>query len=154
MDEPVTKERLGYAVHIISFALFFYVAATIEAPHFSPLIEYLGWILLAFGSLLVALSVATLAHNRGIGLIESGVYGVVRHPMYLGAFVLFFSWIFFHPHWIVVLISSVNMVIVYLFILQGERRNIAKFGDAYRRYMEAVPRMNPLAGSIRRLRRR
>jgi protein-S-isoprenylcysteine O-methyltransferase Ste14 len=49
------------------------------------------------------------------------------------------------------LISAVNIAIVYWFILQGERQNITKFGDAYQRYMESVPRINPLAGLIRRL---
>ena len=71
--------------------------------------------------------------------------------MYLGAMVLFLSWIFFLPHWIIVLISSVNIAIVYWFILQGEHQNITKFGDTYRRYMETVPRINLLAGLIRRL---
>jgi protein-S-isoprenylcysteine O-methyltransferase Ste14 len=71
--------------------------------------------------------------------------------MYLGAMMAFLSWIFFLPHWIIVLISSVNIAIVYWTILRGERQNIAKFGDAYRRYMETVPRINLLAGLIRRL---
>ncbi len=71
--------------------------------------------------------------------------------MYLGAMVLFLSWIFFLPHWIIVLISSVDIAIVYWFILQGERQNITKFGDTYRHYMETVPRLNLLAGLIRRL---
>jgi protein-S-isoprenylcysteine O-methyltransferase Ste14 len=68
--------------------------------------------------------------------------------MYLGAILIFLSWIFFLPHWIIVLISSVNAAIVYWFILQGERQNIAKFGNTYRRYMETVPRMNLLAGLL------
>jgi protein-S-isoprenylcysteine O-methyltransferase Ste14 len=71
--------------------------------------------------------------------------------MYLGAMLLFLSWIFFVPHWIIVLISSVNIAIVYGFILQGERQNITRFGDTYRRYMESVPRINLLAGLVRRL---
>jgi len=35
--------------------------------------------------------------------------------------------------------------------LQGELQNIVKFGDAYRRYMEAVPRINLLIGLLRLL---
>jgi protein-S-isoprenylcysteine O-methyltransferase Ste14 len=97
------------------------------------------------------LSIATFVSNREAGLIEWGIYGIIRHPMYLGAMVLFLSWIFFHPHWIIVLISSVNIAIVYWFILQGERQNITKFGDTYKHYMETVPKINLLAGLIRRL---
>jgi protein-S-isoprenylcysteine O-methyltransferase Ste14 len=146
-----TKETLGYVVNGLSFALFFYLASTLDLPDVSPPIEYLAWILLGLGLVLIVLSIATLVSNREAGLIEWGIYGIVRHPMYLGAMLLFLSWVFFLPHWTIVLISSANIAIVYWFILQGERQNITKFGDTYRRYMETVPRINLLAGLIRRL---
>jgi len=146
-----TKETFGYVVNGLSIALFFYLASTLEIPSVSLPIKYLAWILLGLGVVLIVLSTATLVSNRKAGLIEWGVYGVVRHPMYLGAMAAFLSWIFFHPHWIIVLISSVNMAIVYWFTLQGERQNITKFGDTYRRYMETVPRINLLAGLLRSL---
>ncbi len=71
--------------------------------------------------------------------------------MYLGAMLCFLSYFFFCPHWLVLLISSANTAIVYGFILQGEQQNVIKFGDAYRRYMENVPRINLLVGLLRRL---
>jgi protein-S-isoprenylcysteine O-methyltransferase Ste14 len=146
-----TIEILGYAVNGLSLALFFYLASALDVFYVSPAIKYLAWILLGFGLVLIVLSIATLVGHREAGLIEWGIYGIVRHPMYLGAMMLFLSWIFFVPHWIVVLVSLVNIVIVYGFILQGERQNIAKFGDPYRRYMETVPRINLLTGLIKRL---
>jgi len=146
-----TKEILGYAVNGLSFVLFFYLASILDVSGVSPLIKYLAWVLFGSGLVLIVLSIATLVSNREAGLIEWGIYGIVRHPMYLGAMVLFLAWIFFLPHWIIVLISSVNIAIVYWFILQGERQNIAKFGDTYRCYMETVPRINLLAGLIIRL---
>jgi protein-S-isoprenylcysteine O-methyltransferase Ste14 len=149
-----TKETLGYVVNGLSIALFFCLASILDVPDVSPLIKYVAWILFGCGLVLIVLSIATLVRNWGAGLIEWGIYGIVRHPMYLGATVLFLSWIFFVPHWIIVLISSVNIAIVYWFILQGERQNITRFGDTYRRYMETVPRINLLAGLIRRLQRK
>jgi protein-S-isoprenylcysteine O-methyltransferase Ste14 len=146
-----TIEILGYAVNGLSLALFFYLASALDVLYVSPAIKYLAWLLLSLGLVLIALSIATLASHQEAGLIEWGIYGIVRHPMYLGGMVLFLSWIFFRPHWITVLISSANIAIVYGFILQGERQNITKFGDPYRRYMESVPRVNLLAGLIRRL---
>ena len=145
------KETLGYVVNGLSLASYFYLAFTLHLPDVAPLVEYLAWVLLGFGFVLVVLSIATLAGNREAGLIQWGIYGLVRHPMYLGAMLLFLSWTFFLPHWVIALISSVNIAIVYWFILQGEGQNIARFGDAYRRYMETVPRINLLAGLIRRL---
>jgi protein-S-isoprenylcysteine O-methyltransferase Ste14 len=73
--------------------------------------------------------------------------------MYLGAILLFLTWAVFLPHWIIVLISISNAAIVYWFMLEGERHNITKYGDTYRRYMIKVPRMNILAGIIRSLKR-
>jgi len=146
-----TKETLGLVVNGLSIAFLFYLAFRLDVPDVSPPVQYVAWILFGLGLVLVVLSIITLVSNREAGLIEWGIYGMVRHPMYLGAMLLFLSWIFFLPHWIVVLISAVNIAIVYWFILQGERQNITKFGDAYKRYMESVPRINLLAGLIRRL---
>jgi protein-S-isoprenylcysteine O-methyltransferase Ste14 len=146
-----TKETSGYVVNGLSFALFFYLASILDVPDVSPPIKYLAWIILGFGLVLVVLSVVTLVSNREAGLVKWGIYGIVRHPMYLGAMVCFFSWIFFLPHWTIASISSVNIAIIYWQILQGERQNITKFGDTYRRYMETVPRINLLAGLVRYL---
>jgi protein-S-isoprenylcysteine O-methyltransferase Ste14 len=152
-----TKETLGYVVNGLSVVLFFYLVSIIDVPDVSPvspLIIYLAWVLFGLGLVLIVLSIATLVSHREVGLIEWGIYGIVRHPMYLGAMVLFLSWILFLPHWIIVLISSLNIAIVYWSILQGEHQNITKFGDPYVRYMETVPRINLLAGLIRRLQRK
>ena len=107
------KETFGYIVNVLSFALFFYLTTTLDVLYVSPPFKYLAWILLGFCVVLVVLSIATFVSNREAGLIERGIYGIVRHPMYLGAMVLFLSWFFFFPHWIIALISFVNIVIVY-----------------------------------------
>jgi len=147
----MTLETLGYIVHVLSFASFFYLASTVDVLPLSPTIQFFAWVLLCSGLILIMLSIIALSRNRGEGLIERGIYGVVRHPMYLGAIVLFLSWIFFFLHWSIVLLSAVNITIVYAFILQGERQNITKFGDVYKHYMESVPRINLFAGLVRRL---
>lgn len=77
-------------------------------------------------------------------LITTGVYGVVRHPMYLGA-ILFFT---FEPR------ISVNgltvTVLADLYFIWGafieERRFLRIFGDQYREYMKKVPRLIPKLG--------
>jgi protein-S-isoprenylcysteine O-methyltransferase Ste14 len=48
----------------------------------------------------------------------------------------------------------VAIVCCYLIILSSDERNIEKFGDDYKRYMQRVPRMNPLLGVFRLLRRK
>jgi protein-S-isoprenylcysteine O-methyltransferase Ste14 len=146
-----TKETLGYVINGLSIAALFFLASTLDVSLSLPLVKYLAWILLGFGIFLIVLSTVTLIRHRQEGLIARGVYGIVRHPMYLGAMVIFLSWVFFLPHWVILLISSVNIAIVYWYILQGERRNIEKFGSAYKRYMQAIPRINLMAGLLRRV---
>jgi protein-S-isoprenylcysteine O-methyltransferase Ste14 len=146
-----TKEMIGYIINGSSVALFIYLVFTFDVPDSLRPLRYFGWILLGFGVSLVVLSIVALIRNQGADLIEQGIYGIVRHPMYLGAMVCFLSYFFFHPHWLILLISSANIAIVYWFILQGEQQNITKFDAAYKRYMETVPRINLLAGIFRRL---
>jgi protein-S-isoprenylcysteine O-methyltransferase Ste14 len=105
------------------------------------------------GLFLIAVSTYTLISNRGKGLIDWGIYGIVRHPMYVGAILAFLSWVFFIPHWLTLIISVINIVIVYLFIIQGERRNIELFGSDYESYMEDVPRVDFITGFIKSIRR-
>lgn len=143
-----TTEVLVYGVNAISIGLFFYLSTVLDAPGHPLAIRYLAWLVLGLGFVLLVLSTATLIARREAGLIEGGIYGVVRHPMYLGAALMFLSWTLFVPHWIVLLISCSNVAVVYWFMLLGERRNIAKFGDPYARYMRTVPRLNLLAGLI------
>jgi len=144
-----TLETLGYTVNALSMALFVYLVFALDAPDALRPLRYGGWLLLGCGMGLVVLSIVALARNRGVGLIYWGIYGIVRHPMYLGAMICYLSFFFFHPHWLILLMSAANIAIVYCFILQGEQQNIARFGEAYRRYMDRVPRINLLVGILR-----
>ena len=130
-----TKDTIGYIVNGFSIALFIYLVSTLDVPGSLRPLRYFGWILLGFGIGLIVLSIVALVRTHGAGLSEQGIYGIVRHPMYLGAMICFLSYFFFHPHWLILLISSANIAVVYWFILQGEQQEITRFGDAYRRYM-------------------
>jgi len=124
---------------------------------FPPIIEELvavGYTILGIGAVFYVLSVLTLRRKGVSRIVDSGIYGVVRHPMYLGAIIMFFSHIFLSQSWIVAIGTIVAIVCCYLIILSGDERNIEKFGDDYKHYMQKVPRMNLLLGLIRLLRRK
>lgn len=85
------------------------------------------------------------------GLVTSGVYGLVRHPMYLAGILVFL----FEP---VVTVNSLSLrVPAIAYFLFGafieERRFLRDFGDDYRAYREEVPRLNIIAGIARKMRR-
>lgn len=74
-------------------------------------------------------------------LVRTGVYGIVRHPMYLAGLVIFT----FNP---IITVNGLTVtVLADLYFLYGvfieERRFLRLFGDEYREYRRQVPRLMP-----------
>jgi protein-S-isoprenylcysteine O-methyltransferase Ste14 len=148
------KTRDNILMIILGIAFFLnIVAINLFPPTIKELVD-VGWIIFGVGAFFYVLSVFTLRRKGVSNIVDSGVYGIVRHPMYLGAMLMFFSHIFLGQNWIVAIGTIVAIACCYLIILSGDQRNIEKFGDDYRHYMEKVPRTNLLLGIIRLLRRR
>ena len=87
-------------------------------------------------------------------LVDTGIYALVRHPLYLGWILMYLVILLFNPNWILAIIGILGIACVYLFTRQEDQLLVAKFGEPYRRYMQTVPRLNLLAGIFRRLRDR
>ncbi|KJR40911.1 NnrU [Candidatus Magnetoovum chiemensis] len=82
-------------------------------------------------------------------LITSGVYGLVRHPLYLGG-ILFVT---FNTHLSVNYIALSILADIY-FIFGGiieERRFVNKYGQAYIQYQRDVPQFIPFLYKLTRL---
>lgn len=123
-------------------------------PNNVEVLLYIGWIFWIVGITLIILSYFIIYRKVKV-LVDSGIHGVVRHPMYLGwILAIFVATIFIHQHWLFVVIGIPGIASVYLISRQEEQLNIEKFGDDYRLYMQKVPRMNLLLGVIRLARRR
>lgn len=111
---------------------------------------YIGWIFWAVGMALIILSYYYIFFRKVKVLVDSGIYAIVRHPLYLGWILpIFVATIFLYQHWLFVIIGIPGIASVYLISRQEEHLNIERFGDAYRRYMQSVPRMNLLVGVTR-----
>jgi protein-S-isoprenylcysteine O-methyltransferase Ste14 len=116
-------------------------------------LEYVGWTVWMIGIVFVFLSYHYIYYRKVKVLVDSGIYAVVRHPMYLGwVLALFVATIFLYQHWLFVIIGILGIASVYLISREEEYSNIEKFGDEYKRYMNRVPRANFLLGIIRHLR--
>jgi protein-S-isoprenylcysteine O-methyltransferase Ste14 len=145
------------ALLLVQFALLWVLQASVDVKG----LETLAWAVWLVAVTLIALSLLTL-HRRGQArpgrdcveteaLVDTGVYALVRNPMYLGWNLMYLAVALFKPHWILAALGLVGVACVYSFTLQEERLLVGKFGDAYRRYMQAVPRFNLVAGAIRLL---
>jgi len=123
---------------------------------------YFGWIVFA-ASLLFFFSPVIYFRKRGkpaegkgimdtTVVVESGTYGIVRHPQFLGAILTVCASILITQHWFFALIGIFIVGITPKWIREAEANLILKFGDDYKRYMQKVPRMNFILGLVRLLR--
>ena len=139
---------------ILGIAFFLNIIVMNLFPSTIEELVLVGYIILGIGALFFVLSVFTLRRKGTSNVVDSGIYGVVRHPMYLGGIVMFFSHILLGQNWIVAISTIVAIACCYLIILSEDQRNIEKFGDEYIVYMQSVPRMNLLLGIVKSLMRR
>jgi protein-S-isoprenylcysteine O-methyltransferase Ste14 len=132
--------------------------------NFYPALFVVGWVVWAFGMVLVMAPIVTFQRRGGVSkgksfvhttrLVDTGLYSLVRHPQYLGGiFAVFITTLVWYPHWLFGLLGAVGTVVLYLSAREEDQRLVRQFGDDYVRYMQRVPRMNILLGVVRRLRR-
>jgi protein-S-isoprenylcysteine O-methyltransferase Ste14 len=136
---------------------------TVGSPIWVALV-YVGWVVLIAGFGLIALPLVLLPRkgkaSRGGGVtqtttvVTSGVYSVVRHPLYLGWMLAYVALVLCAQHWLVAVVAAAGIASVYLICVQEDRRLLAKFGEEYARYQRSVPRVNLLLGIVQLLRRR
>jgi protein-S-isoprenylcysteine O-methyltransferase Ste14 len=81
-------------------------------------------------------------------LVETGIYSVVRHPQYITFILWAIAGMLVFQHWIVVLIGIPIIPLTYIDIIKADHNAIETFGEAYKRYMNKVPRVNFLRGII------
>lgn len=127
-------------------------------------IIHLGWVILWISAVFGCLPIFAFRKWGGVSkekeyihttaLVDRGMYAILRHPQYLSFMLIGLALPLIAQHWLIALLGAVVIVLTYLMILDEEKSNIEKFGDAYRAYMQRVPRLNFLLGLVRWMRRR
>jgi protein-S-isoprenylcysteine O-methyltransferase Ste14 len=87
-------------------------------------------------------------------LVDRGVYAIVRHPQYLAGILVSVALPLISQHWAVALTGVVAAVTDYISMIYEDASAVEKFGEAYRDYMQRVPRANFLLGVVRLLQRK
>lgn len=168
MRQANVKETFWMAVlTILCIACFpvnpLVLTGLLEPGYYLPLF-ILGWIVWAIGMILVMMPIIMFPRRGGVPkgktfvhttrLVDTGVYGVVRHPQYLGGILAIFVTTFLlYPHWLFAVLGVPGAVILYWSTRYEESRLIERFGSDYQAYMQRVPRMNLILGIIRSYRR-
>ena len=129
----------------------------------SEALQWAGWICLWASAIFAILPIITFRRKGGVpqgesymkttALVDSSVYAIVRHPqggtawLLINLGVILVAW-----HWTSVVLGLVSMSLAYADTFKADQSCIEKFGDAYQRYMQRVPRVNFVAGILRLLR--
>ena len=81
-------------------------------------------------------------------VVDAGLYGIVRHPQYLGCMLMMFASVLVSQHWLSTIIGVPIALWIYTEIPKEEEGLLLKFGDEYRNYMKRVPRLNIILGLL------
>lgn len=86
----------------------------------------------------------TLQTRERHGLITSGVYSRVRHPMYSSMFLLGIAQVLFLPNWIAGPAYLLSFGVLYIFRVRAEERlMLDRFGTEYEQYIQRSGRLTP-----------
>ena len=154
---PYLLSSLAGVLTIVQIALAFFLYQS--GP---DILKWAGWVCLWVSGFFGVLPIITFRRRGGVPrgesyikttvLVDTGVYAIVRHPQGGTAWLLInLGVMLIAQHWSSVILGLVSMALVYADTFKVDQDCIEKFGDAYRQYMERVPRVNPLLGLIRML---
>lgn len=148
---------LGIQLAVVAFVAVYAVRgpAAVGAWDVPPVVVWLG-LLLAFGGLaLVALAQRQMGASFRIGiddvetpLVESGLFGVVRNPIFTGVLVLLAGVALAVPCLWSILLWVAGATAVGRQTRLEERHLLAMHGDAYRAYAARVGRFLPGIGRL------
>lgn len=119
---------------------------------FVPALAWLGLLPLAGALWLFYRSHVDLGRNWSVtltlrerhALITTGVYRLVRHPMYTSFFLLGLAQLLLLPNWFAGLCGPAGAGALYAFrVFREERMMLECFGDEYRAYMARTKRLIP-----------
>ena len=82
------------------------------------------------------------------GVIRKGVFGIIRHPIYMSEILLYLGLLFFSTSLAAVGVWIIGIAFLHYISRHEEKLLLERFGDEYRQYMKDVPMYIP------RLRRR
>ena len=161
---PVARQRLLGEVFMaiglgIMYSMIVLGAMLWDSPDIMPL-RYAGYALFAVGAAFIIPAFVGLSRKGKpesgweptTELIQSGVYRIVRDPLYLGSAVFALGLIFVFQ---TIAAAVMGVVSIACFIVASYKEiefNVNKFGDAYRGYMHRVPMWNVFR-HLKRLRR-
>jgi len=76
-------------------------------------------------------------------LVTDGIYKHIRHPQYVGLFLILFGWLLHWPTLLTLILFPILVGVYYRLALREEAEMTAGFGAEYENYMKQTPRFIP-----------
>jgi protein-S-isoprenylcysteine O-methyltransferase Ste14 len=89
------------------------------------------------------LSLKVSETHRPVEVVSGGVYGLVRHPQYLGGVMGHLGVSLLLSSRDSLLVTPIVVCVVYLICWKEEKELVREFGDEYREYQRSVPMLIP-----------
>jgi protein-S-isoprenylcysteine O-methyltransferase Ste14 len=103
-----------------------------------------GWACFTVGVFIRFWATLYIGGRKSTSIICQGPYSITRNPLYWGTMLVLVSQGFFYHNLIFALGLIPPFFIYYFGVIPAEERHLlVKFGDDYRAYCEAVPRIGP-----------
>ena len=112
---------------------------------------YVGLMIFIIGLAMQVLTTISVANTPSDKPVTKGPYRISRHPIYFGSFLILVGMGIASASWVVLLCALLWIAFFYIVVPAEERFCCAKYGDAYREYMNTTPRWIgiPKSGSSR-----
>lgn len=155
-QRPVGRQRLGLA-GVMGLALFlvwflpYGDRRGLLTFTGADALRYLGLLLYFAGSVIVLFALRALGRQYsayvtvqdGHQLVQSGIYGVIRHPIYLRALLVSVGLPLVFRSWLVLVLLPLVSVFVALRIRQEEKLLAEQFGEQFEAYRRRTWRLVP-----------
>ncbi len=156
---PALKERLACEIygHAGTATFFTLLVLGFGIPQLWDIfpdifwLEIIGFILFIPAAFLIASSfialkrkgkAKTLAPSEPVTLVDTGIYGIVRHPMLLGTAAWSFALILVFQSAFSIVLGVIAIFLLWMASKSEDKFDIKKFGDSYKEYMTKVPMWN------------
>ena len=127
--------------NIISFLFFALIVYSIFLPlKLGTDWFYAGFLIYLLGAIIETLAMLDFFTTPVDKPVTKGVYRISRNPMYLGMFLIFIGTGIACASWIFLLLTVVLIILIHISVISEERWCLEKYGDAYREYMNRIPR--------------
>jgi protein-S-isoprenylcysteine O-methyltransferase Ste14 len=143
LNPPLLILAFSEGHHII--ASYMPIWASLEVSLFGILIEGLGGALTLMGrNQLSRFGSGFLQIEGEHKLIKSGIYRIIRHPIYAGGLISIIGlYLSFHSIVVTLMVSGIYFIVFRQRLLFEEEMLLQEFGEEYKRYMRKTWRLIP-----------